>query len=156
VALRWSKTRGAYDKWEYIFSKQIPFNLQIPQGTALSQASNIRDVITFAHENGLPGADWYKKVKVTVIDAFNLQVTWKNKQVEDAQAPPKYPMRNIFDLLELESKGNLYSGYRCRISDSLAFVSETLGKLGYEVFEIENSIVELKEVGKEEVENGEV
>jgi hypothetical protein len=74
----------------------------------MSQASNIRDAITFAYENNLPGKELKGKVKVSLESPTKAILDWKSKtmqvEVEDLRSSMTTPV-SIFDILALCSEG---------------------------------------------------
>lgn len=139
MALRWSKTPGAYKRYRDMFLKPLP--VELPSESPISHASVIRDVIKFAAENGLPGGNWYKKVVVSPQEGHVLIREKKYKQVEIT-----YPFESLFSLLSKLQEGSISSGYRFTSDTPAERLEETLQQLG---FEVEDKIMYLQLNGKE-------
>lgn len=144
MALRWGMTDGAYRKFSYIFSKPLPFKVE--STAPISDASYIRDVIHYAHKNGLPGQEWYKKVIVSPQEDGSVLVRAKNAS-GSLEASTKYETKTIFDLLRMVDQNTIEDGYVCHITDPYDEVKETLSAFSrYDILDLGNYTVEFKVV----------
>lgn len=124
MALRWSKTMNAYNKYKHIFSKSLPVIIKCD--APISKASHLRDVIKFAHENHLPGQNWYGKVMVSPEEG---QVVIKKKQKE-ATPTLEYPYEPMFLLLAHIQDGTAGAGFKFTSDTSPKRLNEMLEPLG--------------------------
>lgn len=129
-ALRWGKTDGAYRKYSYIFSKPLPF--KIVSTSPISEATYIRDVIAYAHQNDLPGKEWFKKVTVSPQEDNTVLV--KAKKGTDLDSITKYPTNTVFDLLQMLGDEKIENGYRCHTTESLPELQQMLA--GFEKWDL--------------------
>lgn len=149
MALRWSKTEGAYRKWSFIFTKPLPF--KVDSNAPISDASYIRDVIAYAHEHDLPGKDWYQKVTVSPVEDGTVLI--KAKKGTDLEDTRKYPTYTIFDILKMLGDDEINNGFRCHITDKVIEIKEMLqGFEQWDVLELDPYTIEFRL--REEVANG--
>lgn len=144
MALRWGLTQGAYEKYAYIFERNLPAKISVK--SPISEASYIRDVIRYAHENSLKGATWYGKVKVSAYDQDTIIISQRGH--DDLT---KYPQHTVFDLLTMQELGHLPSPYTCIIFDSVDAVVAVFKELGYEIIPIDNRTITILKVNSDEV-----
>lgn len=138
LAHRWGLTAGAYNKYAYIFDKELPVVITCDGGT-LTQACYVRDVIKFAHQNQLKGADWYGNVKVTVVDENTIKVLPK----QGIQIMDGFPTNSLFDVMNLIQDNKIQNGYKTFISDDLDELKAVCDALGWEYIDHGNKLVEL-------------
>jgi len=123
MALRWSKTQGAYNKYKHLLGKTLPITFPCTSGQ-IHKASHIRDVIKYANENHLPGGHLYKKVKVSPQDEGVVIY-----QVNNTQKSSR-PIETIFSLINSKE---LIVGYEFDSVANVKDVKETLKSLGIEI-----------------------
>lgn len=138
MAYRWSLTQGAYDKYSYIFEQTLPAKIIV--NAAISEASYIRDVIRYANENNLKGADWYKKVKVSAQDQHTIIIADKVAR----NSATTYPQNTIFDLINMHELGSMPNPYTCYLLDGISTVQSVLEDLGYEVIPMSNNVAQIR------------
>jgi len=124
MALRWSKTPGAYKKHRSIFLQPLPAELKTD--SPISLAGVIRDVIRFAAENQLQGGNWYRKVTVSPEVGKVIIKEKKQKLVEIT-----YPFESLFSLLAKIQEGTITSGYIFTSDTPVKRLNETLVKLKF-------------------------
>ena len=112
MSYRWGLSHNAYQHWSFIFDKELPIEIETEQ-SSISVAGYLRDVIKYAHQNKLKGADWFKKVTVSPITKDLVRITMKKRYVKINN----YPTHGIFDLMEMFQSGQLEEHYKFVISD---------------------------------------
>ena len=142
MAHRWGLTLGAYNKYAYIFGKELPISIIVQSGT-LAQASYIRDVIRYAHENNLKGADWFGQVKVTTKDNNTIWVTPKKSAV----VPDSYSSSSLLDIISMHQSAVLQNGYKTYIQDELTELDSVCEALNISYIDHGNSLVEFTVAG---------
>jgi len=143
MALRWSKTPGAYKRYRNIFERSLP--VELPTDSPISHAGVIRDVIKFAAENNLPGGNWYKAVVVSPQEGRVIIREKKHKTVEIT-----YPFESLFSLLSKLQEGSIADGYRFTSDTPASRPEETLSQLG---FQVEDNLMYLQLDKRKEAEN---
>jgi len=137
MAHRWGLTLGAYNKYAYIFDKELPISITVQSGT-LAQASYIRDVIRFAHENNLKGADWYGQVKVTTKDGTTITIIAK----QTTAVLESYSTSSLLDIISLHQSAAIQNGYKTYIQDELAELDPVCEALNLTYIHHGNNLVE--------------
>jgi len=124
MALRWSKTIGAYNKYKHLFAE--PFPKEYPCKSPVSQAAYIRDALAFANENSLPGGQYYKQVKVSPFEGCVVV-----RPVNDNTLAKTYPVETIFSLLAQYKE--LPINYEFASTDNETMINEALANVGIKV-----------------------
>jgi hypothetical protein len=151
TALRWGKTDGAYRKYSYIFSKPLPFKLD--SNSPISEAAYVRDVIAYAHENDLPGKEWYRKVTVSPQEDNTVLV--KAKSGTDLEDVKRYDTNTVFDLLKMLGDETLKDGYRCHTTEPVEEVKTMLeGFEQWDLIELDRHTVQFNLKPQLEASNG--
>lgn len=141
TALRWGKSEGAYRKYSYIFSKPLPFKIE--SNSPMSEATYIRDVIAYAHQNDLPGKEWYRKVIVSPQeDGTILMRSRGNANLGDIT---RYPTNTVFDILKMMGDETITDGYRCHVTEPIYEVKTMLqGFDKWDIYELDKHTVEFR------------
>jgi hypothetical protein len=138
MSFRWGKTINAYKKWAFIFDREPPFEITTEQ-SSLSVSSYLRDVISYAHENSLKGADWYRKVIISPTDKNTIQIRFKHP----ATGASDYPVLSVFDLMNLLQNKKLKVGMKFYSQQELNEVTEVLELAELSVIEHGNDLLEV-------------
>ena len=111
---RWGLSLPCYQKFAGFFSSNFPVKIPI---SSQSQASLIRDAITFAEENNLPGQELKGRVRISLESPTLAVLDWKNPElrveVEDAAKSISRPI-SVFDVIgmcEEDRTGELVGRY---------------------------------------------
>ena len=128
MAYRWSKSLSAYNKWKHIFDNTLPMELTCEKSNALSTATYIRDIITFANEHDLKGSHWYKTVMITALDEKTLLI--RPKRSDSIIAMSTHPNKNVFDLLGMAQDKTLKIGYTFYTPEDVNDLLLTMQELG--------------------------
>ena len=131
MALRWSKTLGAYNKYKYLFSKSLPIFIPLKKGQ-IAKATYIRDVIAYAKENNLPGGEWYKRIRVSPKDDGVLVFDTQKKAL-------KLPEESLFSLIK--KADTLKSEYAFVCTQPETLLNKTLEPLGIKVRSLKTHFV---------------
>jgi hypothetical protein len=138
MAFRWSKTLSAYNQWAFIFEKELPFEIEVDQ-SSLTISAYLRDIISYANENQLKGADWYKKVTVTPINENTIGIRMKRNQAQ----VNTYPSKSIFEVMEMAQNGEMRVGYKFISVAPLDELEELLDSLDVHYRDLKNNLVEI-------------
>ena len=138
MSYRWGKTLSAYNKWAFIFEKELPIELEVEQ-SSLTVQIYIRDIISYAHENNLKGADWYKKVTVSATGLNTIFIKMKKNHAK----VNTYPSKSIFEVMEMKQMGELISGYKFISTAPMDELEELLESLGVTFRDLQNNLVEI-------------
>lgn len=113
MALRWSLTEGAYNKYAHYFNKELP--IEIPANSPVATASHLRDIIKWAHLNHRRGGELYGKVRVSPQEGKIVKI------IPLLSVNAGLPTHNIFDLMGMLANG-IPHGYKAHVSDGVEAV----------------------------------
>ena len=142
MAFRWSKSLNAYEKWKFIFSKNLPLQLETQQ-SALTVSTYIRDVLWFANENNLLGKEWYKNVVISPIGETTILIQEKRSKGKRLETISAHPTHSIFDLIELAQSGSLKAGYTFLRIDDLEDITELLGQFNITMIDLGDNLCQV-------------
>ena len=141
MAARWGKTSGAYKKFERIFSRSLP--VTVPSNAPISDAGFLRDVLAYAHEHGLAGATWYKKVTVSPQEDNCVIIKAKPMFAEELSAAI-LPELSILEILKKIEDGDIVAGYQCTLEEPYDEVAEVVDGFDFSLRKLGGMNVEFK------------